>query len=190
MLTACVYDCLSLFLYVNDMHIDVAPLDIMVIDDSAYMRRIVSAMLRGFGARRIHEAEDGADALEKIEMQPPDMIIVDWVMPVLDGAELVKLIRQPNFVCAYVPIIMLSGHTERSRVLASAKLGVNHFLSKPVSAKALYKRMADCILYPRRFVSTDDYFGPEPRTANESFSRNNHVGVALDKDGQPVEQVA
>jgi len=169
------------------MYIDVAPLDIMVIDDSAYMRRIVSAMLRGFGARRIHEAEDGADALEKIEMQPPDMIIVDWVMPVLDGAELVKLIRQPNFVCAYVPIIMLTGHTERSRVLASSKLGVNHFLSKPVSAKALYNRMADCILYPRRFVSTEEYFGPEPRSQNEGQLRT-QIGVALDENGMPLEQ--
>lgn len=169
------------------MFIDVAPLDIMVIDDSAYMRRIVSAMLRGFGARRIQEAEDGADALEKIELQPPDMIIVDWVMPVLDGAELVKLIRQPNFVCAYVPIIMLSGHTERSRVVASSKLGVNHFLSKPVSAKALYNRMADCILYPRKFVTTDDYFGPEPRSASDSYARS-HVGVALDENGLPVEE--
>ncbi len=169
------------------MIIDVSPLDIMVIDDSAYMRRIVSAMLRGFGARRIHEAEDGADALEKIEMQPPDMIIVDWVMPVLDGAELVKLVRQPNSVCAYVPIIMLSGYTERSRVLASTKIGVNHFLSKPVSAKSLYNRIADCILYPRRFISTDDYFGPEPRSTNENYARN-HVGVALDADGRPLEE--
>ena len=171
------------------MFIDIAPLDIMVIDDSAYMRRIISAMLRGFGARRIHEAEDGAEALEKIAMQPPDIIIVDWVMPVLDGADLVKLIRQPNFICAYVPIIMLSGHTERSRVLQSSKMGVNHFLSKPVSAKALYNRMADCILYPRRFVTSGDYFGPEPRNPSEGVMRS-HVGVALDENGQPIEHTA
>ena len=168
------------------MQIDIAPLDIMVIDDSAYMRRIVSAMLRGFGARRIHEAEDGADALEKIQMQPPDIIIVDWVMPVLDGAELVKLIRKPDFVCGYVPIIMLSGHTERSRVLSSSKLGVNHFLSKPVSARALYNRIADCILYPRKFVSSDDYFGPEPRKSEENMVAN-FIGVATDEHGQPLE---
>lgn len=168
------------------MYVDCAPLEIMVVDDSAYMRRIVAAMLRGFGARRIHEAEDGAEALEKIEMQPPDLIIVDWVMPVLDGAELVRLIRQPDFVCAYAPIIMLSGHTERSRVLAGSKLGVNHFLSKPLAARALYKRIADCILYPRRFVRTDDYFGPEPRDTTEGVSRN-RIGVQVDDTGMPIE---
>ncbi|MEM6711996.1 MAG: response regulator [Pseudomonadota bacterium] len=168
------------------MQIDIAPLDIMVIDDSAYMRRIVSAMLRGFGGRRIYEAEDGADALEKIQMQPPDIIIVDWVMPVLDGADLVKLIRQPDFVCAYVPIIMLSGHTERSRVLSGSKIGVNHFLSKPVSARALYQRIADCILYPRKFVSSGDYFGPEPRKSEEGVV-SKYIGVATDENGRPVQ---
>ncbi|MEM1285223.1 MAG: response regulator [Pseudomonadota bacterium] len=153
----------------------------MVVDDSAYMRRIVSAMLRGFGARRIHEAEDGADALEKIEIQPPDLLILDWVMPVLDGAELVKLIRNPDHMCAYIPIIMLSGHTERSRVLSASKIGVNHFLSKPVSAKSLYLRMADCILHPRKFIRTEDYFGPEPRETDHANTRP-MLGVLLDDD--------
>ena len=168
------------------MHLDCSLLDIMVVDDSVHMRRIVTAMLRGFGARRIHEAEDGAEALEKIDMQPPDLIVTDWVMPVLDGAEMVKLIRNPSSVCAYTPIIMLSGHTERSRVLAASKLGVNHFLSKPVSANALYVRMADCILHPRKFVQTDDYFGPEPRESNEGLMRS-RIGVLIDDSGQPVE---
>ena len=172
---------------VSVMYLDCSSLDIMIVDDSAYMRRIVAAMMRGFGARRIHEAEDGAEALEKIEMQPPDLIIVDWVMPVLDGAELVKLIRNPDGACAYTPIIMLSGHTERSRVLAGSKLGINHFLSKPVSANALYKRMADCVLHPRKFIRTQDYFGPEPRDSIEGVARY-RVGVMLDVLGNPVEQ--
>ncbi|MEM1287090.1 MAG: response regulator [Pseudomonadota bacterium] len=165
---------------------DCSLLDMMVVDDSAYMRRIVSAMLRGFGARRIVEAEDGAEALEKIETQPPDLIITDWVMPVLDGAELVKLIRNPDSVCAYTPIIMLTGHTERSRVISASRLGINHFLSKPVSASALYLRIADCILHPRKFVQSDDYFGPEPRETNEAIG-NSRFGVLLDDAGAPVE---
>ncbi|MBV6656360.1 MAG: response regulator [Devosiaceae bacterium] len=157
-----------------------------MVDDSAYMRRIVCAMLRGFGARRIIEAEDGAEALEKIDMQPPDLIITDWVMPVLDGAEMVKMIRTPSSVCAYAPIIMLSGHTERSRVLTASKLGINHFLSKPVSASVLYQRIGDCVLHPRKFIQSDDYFGPEPREVSEMVSRA-RVGVLLDDSGTPVE---
>ncbi|MEM6382039.1 MAG: response regulator [Pseudomonadota bacterium] len=165
---------------------DCSLLDMMVVDDSAYMRRIVAAMLRGFGTRRIIEAEDGAEALEKIEMQPPDLIITDWVMPVLDGAELVRLIRNPDSVCAYSPIIMLSGHSERSRILTASKLGINHFLTKPISASLLYERIADCVLNPRKFVQTDDYFGPEPRESSEAIARD-RVGVLLDDNGAPVE---
>ena len=171
------------------MQVDCSALDFMVVDDSAYMRRIIAAMLRGFGVRRVYEAEDGADALEKIDMQPPDVLIIDWVMPVLDGADLVRMIRSPDHVCGYAPIIMLSGHTERSRVLASSKLGVNHFLSKPVSAQALYHRITDCILSPRRFIQSGEYFGPEPRDPISGSTSKERIGVQLDARGEPVEAV-
>ena len=167
------------------MTLSLSALNFMIVDDSVHMRRIVAAMLRGFGARSIVEAEDGADALEKIEVSAPDVIILDWVMPVLDGAELVRLIRKPDHPAAYASIIMLSGHTERSRVVTGSKLGINHFLSKPISAKGLYERITDCVLYPRRFVRSSDYFGPEPRELRENWHRG-LVGVMTDDAGEPI----
>ncbi|MCB1508678.1 MAG: response regulator [Hyphomicrobiaceae bacterium] len=168
------------------MTLSLHDISIIVVDDSAYMRRIITTMLRSFGARTVLEAEDGVDGIEKIEMNAPDVVVVDWVMPVLDGAEMVRMIRTPSFSQPYVPIIMVSGHSERRRIQEAMQLGVNHFLRKPVSARSLYDRIADCILNPRPFVRTPGYFGPEPREIKRAEVRR-FVGVVLDDEGKPVE---
>ena len=76
----------------------------------------------------------------------PDVVILDWEMPLLSGAELVRIVRSPGvFPVPDVPIIMLSGHGERWRVVEAVKLGVNEYLVKPVSAKSIYDRLVSII---------------------------------------------
>lgn len=145
------------------MNLDLGSLTFLLVEDSAYMRMILRTMLQGFGARRIVEAEDGASGLEAMERSNPDIIIVDWVMPILDGADMVRMIRVPSNPFAYVPIIMVTGHTERSRIMEARRLGIHELVCKPISAKALYQRIANVILSPRDFVKTPGYFGPAPR---------------------------
>ena len=85
-------------------------------------------------------------------------------MPLLNGPELVRIVRSPGvFPAPDVPIIMLSGHGERWRIVESAKLGVNEFLCKPVSAKALLDRLISILLKPRESVQVGGYYGPAPR---------------------------
>ncbi len=75
-----------------------------------------------------------------------------------------------------VPIIMLSGHGERWRVVEAVKLGVNEYLIKPVSAKAIYDRLVSIFAQPRPTVQLGDYYGPEPRKLAADAVEN----VALD----------
>ena len=145
------------------MSLDLASLTFLLVEDSAYMRTIIRTMLQGFGARRIVEAEDGAAGLEAMDRANPDILILDWVMPILDGADMVRMIRTPNNPFAYIPIIMVTAHTERSRIVEARRLGVHELLSKPISAKALYQRVSSVILQPRDFIKTGSYFGPAPR---------------------------
>lgn len=145
------------------MNLDLASLTFLVVEDSAYMRTILRTMLQGFGARRIVEAEDGASGLEAMDRANPDILILDWVMPILDGADMVRMIRNPQNPFAYIPVIMVTAHTERSRILEARKLGIHELLCKPISAKALYQRIASVIMHPREFVKTPNYFGPAPR---------------------------
>lgn len=139
-------------------------LSVLVVDDNAYMRQIVRSLLLNIGVKNIHEAADGIEALELIRAVAPDIVILDWEMPLLNGPELVRIVRSPGvFPSPDIPIIMLSGHGERWRVIEAVKLGVNEFLCKPVSAKSLRDRIIAIVFKPRPSVKIGDYYGPEPR---------------------------
>jgi len=146
------------------VRIDFNRLRFVVIDDNAHMRRIVRTLLHSYGAREVHEAEDGATGLEAFTHHMPDIVITDWAMPIFDGLELTQMIRQPGANAnPFVPIIMLTGHSERSRVGAARDAGVTEFLAKPLSAKALYQRILNIVVNPRPFIKTKTYFGPDRR---------------------------
>ena len=74
-----------------------------------------------------------------------------------------SFVRPRAFPYPNVPIIMLTGHGERSRVVEAVKIGVNEFLIKPVSVKALQDRVASVLTKPREVVKSGDYYGPVPR---------------------------
>ena len=144
--------------------IDFNRLRFLVIEDSAHMRRILRTLLHGFGAREVYEAEDGASGLESFSHFMPDIVIADWVMPIFDGLELAQMIRQPGANAnPYVPIIMLTGHSDKKRVMIARDAGVTEFLAKPISAKSLYVRILNVVVKPRPFVKTKTYFGPDRR---------------------------
>jgi len=139
-------------------------LSILVVDDNQYMRKMVRNLLVNCGVKEIYEAADGIAALDIIRTVGPDVVVLDWEMPLLSGAELVRIVRSPGvFPMPDIPIIMLSGYGERWRVVEAVRLGVNEYLVKPVSAKALYDRLTAIIMLPRPAVQLGDYYGPEPR---------------------------
>ncbi len=137
---------------------------VVVVDDNQYMRKMIRNLLVNCGIKDIYEAGDGIAALDIIRTVGPDVVILDWEMPLLSGAELVRIVRSPGvFPMPDVPIIMLSGHGERWRVVEAVRLGVNEYLIKPVSSKALYDRLVSITAQPRPAVQLGDYYGPEPR---------------------------
>lgn len=90
-------------------------------------------------------------------------------MEPLDGLEFTRLIRtDKNSPNPMVPIILLTGHTEMSRVVEARDTGINEFLAKPISARGLYSRICMIIEDPRAFVRTDNYFGPDRRHQSNS----------------------
>ncbi len=142
----------------------VQSLCVLVVDDNQYMRKMIRNLLVNCGIKDIYEAADGIAALDSIRTVAPDVVILDWEMPLLSGAELVRIVRSPGvFPMPDMPIIMLTGHCERWRVVEAVRLGVNEYLTKPVSAKALYDRLVSITTQPRPAVQLGDYYGPEPR---------------------------
>ena len=168
------------------LRIEFNRLRFLVIDDNAHMRRILRTLLHGFGTREVYEAEDGAAGLEMFTTHLPDIIIVDWSMPIFDGIELTNMIRRPDSaVNPFVPIIMLTGHSEKSKVMRARDAGVTEFLCKPISAKSLHQRLLNCVLNPRAFIKTRDYFGPDRRrNINAVYAgperRQSDTGIVVD----------
>jgi two-component system chemotaxis response regulator CheY len=144
-------------------------INVLLVDDNQHMRTITSAILQSAGVRSIRETSDGAAALDMVRDFPVDLAIVDFNMFPLDGVEFTRLIRNsPDSANPYLPIIMMTGHSEKSRVVEARDAGVTEFVVKPITAKAVFDRIQAVIMRPRPFVRTDDYFGPDRRRINAS----------------------
>jgi len=145
---------------------------VLLADDNPNMRAIVAAMLKSVGVGRLTEAEDGAGALEVLRREAVDIVIVDFRMKPMDGVAFTRAVRNdadsPN---PYLPVIMMTGHSERSRVTEARDAGVTEFVAKPVKPRTLLTRLEAVILRPRPFVRSARYFGPDRRrTRTESYA--------------------
>ena len=137
---------------------------VLVAESNPYLRRLTRTMLTNLGVKSNYESTDGIAALEAIRNLNPDVMIMDWDMPVLDGREVMRIVRTPgDFPKANLPIIMLTDLGLQSRVTASMRLGVHEFLVKPISPKTLQQRLLGIILNPRPMVRAGKFYIPMPR---------------------------
>ena len=137
---------------------------VLLAESNPYLRRLTRMMLMNLGVKSIYESTDGIAALEAIRNVNPDVMILDWDMPVLDGREVMRIVRTPgDFPKANLPIIMLTDLGLQSRVTASMRLGVHELLVKPISPKTLQQRLLGIILNPRPMVYAGKFYIPMPR---------------------------
>ena len=159
----------------KDSHVDfpLRQLSVLVVDDNAFMRKIVRTLLHNIGVKNVYEASDGIAGLEQIRAVCPDVVMLDWEMPLLNGPEFVRIVRSPGvFPLPDVPIIMLTSHGDRRCIVEAVGLGVNEFLCKPVSAKTLADRLISISGKPRASMQAGDYYGPEPRKLLQAEEAN------------------
>ncbi len=152
--------------------VDLSRLRFLVIEDNTYMRRIIRALLHGYGVREVLEAEDGAAGLDSFSTNSPDVVITDWHMPILDGLEMCRILRHPETSSnPNVPIIMVTGHAEKKRVIDARNVGISAFLVKPISTKALYDRVVAAVANPRPDLAET----PPPAFGAEEMSPNDLI---------------
>ncbi|MCH7703697.1 MAG: response regulator [Planctomycetes bacterium] len=111
---------------------------IMLVDDSRTIRNIQKNVLKQLGHTDVVEAEDGVQALAKFNEETPDLMLVDWNMPNMDGITLVRKIREINQT---VPLIMCTTEAEKARVLEAIKAGVNNYVVKPFTVESLGEKI-------------------------------------------------
>jgi two-component system chemotaxis response regulator CheY len=113
---------------------------VLVIDDSRAMRAILRQMLGGVGFE-VAEAADGREGLRRLrEGAPPDLVVVDWNMPVLDGLGFVKELRADGAYAA-LPVLMVTTETEMGRMAEALEAGASEYVMKPFTREDLLSKL-------------------------------------------------
>ena len=115
---------------------------ILLVEDSRTMRNIQRGILAQMGYNDVEEAGDGLDALSRIADIRPDLLLVDWNMPNMDGLTLVKRLRAAD---NRVPIIMVTTEADRARVIQAIKAGVDNYVIKPFTPDILNQRIQETL---------------------------------------------
>jgi CheY-like chemotaxis protein len=152
---------------------DLERLRVLLVEDNNYVRNVCQNLLTHFGFGQVLTAKNGAEAVEMLKLpggiQVPglpgvDIVISDLIMSPVDGQILLRWLRgakdSPN---RFMPFIMLSGAADVQYVASIRDLGANEFLAKPFSAESVYKHILEIIDYPRPFIASRNYFGPDRR---------------------------
>jgi two-component system, chemotaxis family, chemotaxis protein CheY len=141
--------------------LDLRPLSVLIVDDSAPMREILGTIFKSAGIRKIHEASDGIAALKVVGEHEIDIIFTDLMMQPVDGLAFIRWIRtSPASPCPFAPIVMITGHATQRSLNDARMAGVTEFLAKPLTARGVMHRINEVINNPRDFVRVADYFGP------------------------------
>ncbi len=114
---------------------------ILLVDDSATMRRIQKTQLGDLGTYEIIEAVDGEDALAQLQSNMPvDVILLDWNMPVMDGLTFLKAVRN-NPEYKEVKVVMCTSESEKNKVIEAMREGANNYIVKPFTPDALKQKL-------------------------------------------------
>jgi len=147
-------------------------ISVLVVEDNQPMALVVKSILETFGVKNVVLAKNGEEGFEAFCKYNTDIVLADWMMKPMDGIAFTQAIRSgsrsPN---QFVPIILMTGFSEKKRVMEARDAGVTEFLVKPFGAKDLYKRLAQVIERQRQFVHSETFFGPDRRRkADENYA--------------------
>ncbi len=146
-------------------------LRVLVIDDNAPIRLLVRSLLLDLGFGHVHAEADAQQGWECYIKDRPDIILVDWRMDKQDGIEFTRRVRQEKSSHnPTVPIIIMTGFTNKKRVFDARDSGVTEFLIKPFTVQTLSDRLTHIIEKPRDFVLANQYVGPDRRRRKDEVA--------------------
>lgn len=146
------------------MPYDLSQVKVLIVDDMQAMLSLTVSLLKTFGFKSVDGARSAEDGYELFKRENHDIVITDWLMEPMDGLELIQMIRRredsPN---QFVPIILMTGYSDKPRVMTARDKGTTEFLMKPYTVKDMYARITQIVEKPRQFVEAGEFFGPDRR---------------------------
>ena len=167
----------------NNKSFDLSDVHVLLVEDNKHMQVLIKDVLRSLSVGHVDVANDGAEGIQLFNELQPDLVLTDWVMPIVDGLELTHGIRNDaDSANQFVPIIMLTSNNEYKHVKTAINHGVNEFLAKPIYAASLYSRIVSVIENPRRFVRIGGFTGPDRRRI--SIAKSGYEGKLRREDDE------
>lgn len=164
---------------------------VLIVEDEAAMVQLIKSVLDIFGVGQILVARDGQEGFDAYLEHNPDLIITDWMMKPVDGITMIQEIRKntrgPN---KFVPIIMMTGFSQKKRVCMARDVGTTEFMVKPFNVHDLYKRISQIIEKPRQFVKSSDFFGPDRRRHNDNRPYRGPLRRTCDEEKRHLAEAA
>lgn len=156
----------------------------IIADSNAYFSSLLFSMLKGFGADKIIQARDAQSATESLEAMKIDVMLCDFLLPPNGGMAFVRSVRlDKNASFRKIPVLFMTSDTRISIIKAARDSGANMVITKPLSPKGLYDRLAWVAFDTRPFVESKTYYGPDRRFKIEGFPG----GEGRRKGDAPVE---
>jgi len=122
--------------------------NLLVVDDTPIIRGIVEAILEPLGMHAIYQASNGAEAWSIMESTPIGLVVADWLMPGVDGLELLRKMRADERFAA-TPFIMVTGMPNKKVVVEAMKLGIADFMTKPIDGSVLKQKILKALSQDR-----------------------------------------
>jgi len=117
---------------------------VLIVDDSKSMRNILKKLLAQGGMTNVIEADSGTSALLAIKNETPDVALLDWILPDIDGIKVLRKIRE-NPASKNLPVIMLTSKTNSENIQSAKDAGVNDYLIKPATKDAILKAVGNVL---------------------------------------------
>ncbi len=139
---------------------------VVVVDPNASAARLMTDIVKGFGAREVYVEGDEDLAMELIRDVEPGVIFIEHSGPTLNGESLARKVRRSHMTCRTAPIIMVTAEATAATIRGARDAGVHEFLRKPFTTGDLFKRVENVALKPRPWVEAVGYVGPDRRRFN------------------------
>ena len=161
------------------MACDLDGLNILLVDDEKSMRMLVRDVLLAFGFENVRMAPDAPSAYRMLDDFLADIVILDWQMAPMNGLDLLRQIRTAeDSPDPYVPVIMLTAHTELNRVIECRLAGATSVLAKPIAPRTLYRRI-ERIVEDGYITRSSIYFLPEAAKSGTAAGKSKKQHPAL-----------
>ncbi|MDG1287468.1 MAG: response regulator [Rickettsiales bacterium] len=137
---------------------------ILIVDGDRHMLILLKDILFKMGFANITAVRKSCEALQVFQEKEVNILLAEWNTRPLDGVRLVQEIRRNELAkVALVPTILMSENSTEEAVKYARDCGVTEFLAKPYTVRSLYNRMEHIIDFPREFIVSDEYIGPDRR---------------------------